>query len=487
MYSNDKLMHSLMCFKECCQVPPSPQLLLQIYVTFKSLKKERKLPENFTFENYLAVWRSSRRAENFVGLDDGKTEHGASSEAQLIDRPVNKLKGEVKTLVLLVDFPDLPHMPGKTTSYYEQMLFGDLDAFPTGSMAEYYRKISNYNRSKGTIGVNISGHVHGWFRLPQNSEFYAGGNSGMGSYPSNVQRMAEDAIEIALANGVEIGEEYDVFREGTVTALFIIHAGAGAEVSGEKSDLWSLKWLLSKPKRVPGGPKINTFLTVPEDCQVGVCAHEWGHLAGRWADFYDTGKIKNSLSNGLGNYCLMASGSWNNNGVTPSFPNGMLRMFHNWIEPLVLSESRSHIEILPASEGGSIVIIPYSSSRRQDSLAYLFVEYRRKKDQDTFLTDEGIAIYSVDELIDNVNNESLLAIELIQADGRRDLGKTFSQGNAGDNSDLYPFIDTEGRVVNVVGKGTTPQLLAPDGKWTGVTITVHGSAGDASMFIDVSM
>ncbi|MFQ5805614.1 MAG: immune inhibitor A domain-containing protein, partial [Phycisphaerae bacterium] len=58
----------------------------------------------------------------------------------------------------------------------------------------------------------------------------------------------------------------------------------------------------------------NTFLTVPEDCQMGVCAHEWGHLAARWADFYDTGRSRLRRSNGLGNYCLMASGSWANGG-----------------------------------------------------------------------------------------------------------------------------------------------------------------------------
>jgi immune inhibitor A len=483
MFIHPRKMGPITCRNARCQVPPSPELLLELYVRYKGLVEQGRLPKALSFKDYLSVWAASRRGEDVGGLDDGKIKHGAHDEPQLIDRPPHELKGTIRTLVLLVDFPDRPHRGDRSVSYYEQMLFGTLDVFPTGSMAEYYRKISNFNNSGGATGIDVQGSVHGWFRLPQTSDYYTSGSSGMGNYPRNVQGMAQDAVRVAMSNGLQVDRSYDVFGEGDVTALFIVHAGRGAEQSGSKDDIWSLKWLLQEPPQLGGGLNANAFLTVPEDCQMGVCAHEWGHLAGRWADFYDTGRDETWRSNGLGNYCLMASGSWNNGGITPGLPNGMLRMFHKWIEPIYVTQSTDHIELRPAAEGGSIALInnPRTMKRKQ----YVFAEYRRRGGQDLFLTDEGVAIYTVDEAVDNVNDEDNLAIELIQADSRYDLSKVFSLGNRGDESDLYPTRLPDGTLNDGVGPGTNPPLPGQSGKWSGVEIKVHGAPGEPSMFIDV--
>ena len=120
---------------------------------------------------------------------------------------------------------------------------------------------------------------------------------------------------------------YDNDRNGFVDAFIVVHAAPGAEATGNENHTWSHKWVLTGSAYNADGTKIFGYLTIPEDCKIGVCAHELGHLLFGWPDLYDT----DGSSEGLGNWCLMGGGSWNGNGDIPSHPSAWCKANQGWV------------------------------------------------------------------------------------------------------------------------------------------------------------
>ena len=78
----------------------------------------------------------------------------------------------------------------------------------------------------------------------------------------------------------------------------------------------------------PTATKIFAYLTIPEDAKIGVCAHELGHLFFGWPDLYDT----DGTSEGIGNWCLMAGGSWSGGGDVPAHPSAWCKANQGWVD-----------------------------------------------------------------------------------------------------------------------------------------------------------
>lgn len=437
------------------RVPPSPEVLSMLFMEYIRVAK----PLGITFRKYLEVIGYADPARDVVGMDDRIAFKPGRKGPERIDVPSQPILGALRVKVLLVDFDDRPGtVPAQ---YFDDLLFSE-KAFPSGSMRDFYGEVS--------LGkVKLTGSVHGWFRLPHPYSYYTNNESGTewGSYPRNAPRMAEDAVHAAILYGVPFESDLDKLGQGIVTALFIIHAGRGAEVMPPAlrgREIWSHKWQLRHAIDVGSGLAATIYLTVPEDCKVGVCAHELGHLAFQWQDFYDPNYDEDGKEwDGSGRWDLMAGGSYNGGGARPAHPAGLHKAQHGWVTVTTVKKSTAKVTLPPFTPTqGELVRI---DSPRYGPKRYLLLENRQRQGFDFDLPGQGLLVWRVDESGEQEDPDKA-GLSLIQADGRGDLNDPddWNQGDAGD-----PFPGSSG-TTSLKDTGTISTSFA-DEKPSGVALS----------------
>ena len=406
---------------------------------------------------------------------------------------------EQRVLVLFVDFSDEP--PGGPTqrldlSYFDDMLFGTTydppeyaayPGHPTGrTLVNYFKEASFGQVDIVTPDLPTS---TGWLNVGKPYSYYCRADgvhdNGFGPFPENAQGLAVDAINAADAQGVDFSQ-YAV--DGVVPNLFIVHAGTGAEWSGDPGVIWSHSWSgadVGEGYTIDGVtfysyammPEVGGDLTGftgdvfgPYPPTVGVYAHEYGHVLGL-PDQYDYGYE----SEGTGMFSLMAGGSWNQSSPDWIFAGDSPSMLDAWskyrlglITPKTVT-STSAVTLKPAETDPVAykMVVPGSGGKE----CFLF-ENRQNIGFDqglqTYYLDaggnvvvapvHGLVVYHVDDCVFTLNywlpNEAEnwkefrsegwrkapngarhYAISVVQADDLWDLEHGY---NAGDPGDPYP-------------------------------------------------
>lgn len=344
----------------------------------------------------------------------------------------------VRALVILVDFSDQPYTDGVVAalpSDFDSVLFSEGGLNPTGSMTEFYLE-NSYGK------FYIYGDVYGWYRMPQTYAYYVDGQRGMGSYPHNSQRMVVDAV---LAANADINYSlYDTYGpggvpDGQVDGLFVVHSGPGYEETGNVNDIHSHQWSLGYYAQYLDGVTINTYSTEPEEritsssvTDMGVFSHEYGHVLGL-PDMYDTDYTP-STSAGLGDWSLMAGGSWNGGGRRPAHFDAWCKSYVGFVDPINVTENMVNVEF-PQVESEPVVYRLWANGSVGNQ--YFLVENRQKVGSDTPLPGSGLLIYHVDDSRWGNDDVYHYQVALEQADG---LFQLEWANNDGDAADPYPGV-----------------------------------------------
>lgn len=326
-----------------------------------------------------------------------------------------KVSGSRSYPVVLGYFTDLAAT--NTQAQFQAMLFN------TGSGV---KSVNNYYRDMSYNAMSCSGKVDNWRTSNNTVAWYTNGTSY--GLANGTTRNTYEFITKVLVHADSFTNfadpSFDQDHDGYVDVLWVTHAGKGAEEGA--SNIWSHSFYLSG---FTGGTyyttkdispytgtavRINDYIINPERTNyadgnnsttemigAGVYCHEFGHALGL-PDLYDTG----DSGPGIGNWSIMAGGSWGGNGNTGATPVQMdvwCKRFLGWIVPFHVTQNGKYSFSATLSDS-------HRTTARLSKLGLLtntqfwLIEDRRSVATgpvsgvawDQYIYNSGLAIYHID-------------------------------------------------------------------------------------------
>ena len=282
--------------------------------------------------------------------------------------------GELKAVMIFVDFPDAPQSE-TTSSLYDLLVPNSVNWYAEASY--------------GRMSLNVT-PLHAWFTMPQNSAAY-----GFGDGLTFAEHRAYIADAIAVSDAAVDYSQYQIVyvvasKHSAIGYSPAFHAYSGSGVDADGIEIRHSATFGADIRNVR--PNYGSHVLI----------HETGHLIGL-PDLYEWGKPLYEAIRFAGGWDMMSF-------VTPG---AHFLAWHKrklgWLDPdqvVCLGGSGTVEEILTpvAVEGGvKALVVPLGPST-----AYV-IESRRKIGQDARLCDEGVLIYSVDARVPNGAGPILLA------------------------------------------------------------------------------
>ena len=439
---------------------------------------------------------------------------------------------EYKILALRVDFPyeepDHDTTSGRGSfdlrDYYadeevREQFFHPWDIPPHDStyFSNHLSALDNYWSTVSEGRVTISAEI--WPRddrgaYTMSKKFYKYGN---GRIDEQVDKKLVDLFREAVETckqqeGISIDfSDYDTFM--------IIHAGIGQETSLGLNDIRSaylssedFNTYLDSTLTIDGVTFDNGIIVPESASSIGV-----GGLNGILAQMFGHRLGLPSLSNnedglpGAGGWCLMDTGSmawgYSTRGFSPTHPCIWSKIELGWLEPVVVT-SDTTIDIaathsatdvpralkIPISDDEYLLIENRLRYTSRDSLATAVYSdtdssgvWMSVDHIDSYIPGSGLLIWHINDSIIRekraegaINNDMLRrGIDLLEADGRQDIGAFFGFGDdraeysEGHDDDTYKLSET-----SVLSPLTSPHSGSMWGGRSGITVEVLSDPGE---------
>ena len=290
-------------------------------------------------------------------------------------------KGEVRSLVFLVEYQDVKFNTPDPADYFHHMLNDEGFSLngSTGSARDFF-----YDQSSGQFSVQFD--VFGPVTLSENRRYY-GGNDIYGNDMRPEEMVSEAAV---LLDDVINYADYDLDNDGNVDNIFLIYAGTGEASYGPAESVWPHQWqlysrLVLDGKRIYGYACHNEWERNSPAGIGGIC-HEYSHVMGL-PDLYST---TNYLTCTPGAWDTMDTGNYNNDSHTPAAFSAFERNALGWMEPIIVDGPET-ITLEPLNTGNTAYLIP-----TEKDTEFFLIENRQQTGWDKYLPYHGMLIWHID-------------------------------------------------------------------------------------------
>ena len=370
--------------------------------------------------------------------------------------PQRETVGDFVGLCILIQFPDVPgtisrdqvddfcNKPGYTG-------FGN-----NGSVYDYFLEASGGRLKYKSI-------VTPYYTAKHPRSYYT--NEAI-PQPLRARQLIKEALKHFRGQGFDF-TQLTADSQGYIYATNVFYSGT--RVNNWAKGLWPHSFHLLTPYQLAVGKKAYDYqiTDMTNELSLGTFCHENGHMICDFPDLYDYG----NQSAGIGAYCLMCAGA-NVNEKNPTHINAYLKYRAGWAQSATRITAGLHANV---SAGVNQFFI-----HQKTPTEYFIIENRHKSGRDQSLPSSGLAIWHIDELGDNQNEQMTAALHyecsLVQADGRHDLET--DPRTYGDATDLF-----RAGLNDHIDSGTNPNSKWWDGTASGLNINAIGPANPAMNFI----
>lgn len=307
---------------------------------------------------------------------------------------VGAITGKKKGLIILVNFSNVAFQSANNNALYQRIANEKNFSYGKfkGSMSDYF-----YAQSDGQFELtfDVVGPV-----TVSNTQSYYGSNDSYG----DDKHPAEMVIEaLKKADSTVNFADYDWNGDGEVEQVYVVYAGKGEADGGASTTIWPHEYSLSAANNYGDGSGPQTLDGVTIDTYacgaelngqtgsiagIGTMCHEFSHCLG-YPDFYDTDY---SGGQGMGNWDLMDSGSYNGDGYQPAGYTSYERWVAGWKEPIELEVTQSITNMKALTNGGESYVI-YNQGHPNE---YFLLENRQQSGWDAGIPGAGLLILHVD-------------------------------------------------------------------------------------------